>query len=102
MNFSNRSSFVVPPPSEGRAGTSLAVRQFVELARGEREVREAANPFRVVRVSEGRRYCLGCYGVRWQDVVEGFRSHPLTGAGVPGDRFELMICRCCGKEQWNG
>ena len=81
-------------------GNSLAMVQFMELARGEREVQEPRNPFRVEAVKAEERYCLGCCGVRWFDVVMGFMGQ---GSGVTcqvGAIHELPVqmlamCRSC-------
>ena len=69
----------------GGQGTSLAVRQWVDFARG-KPVHPVHQDFRVECVRAEERYCLACYGVRWFDVVEG-----------PG--VAMSRCRCCGMEQ---
>ena len=69
---------------------SLSVMQFVELARGERAVQKPSHPFRVEAVQAEERYCMRCCGVRWFDVVMGFRGQ------VPGVRCEVLaMCRSC-------
>lgn len=73
------------------SGTSLAVLQFLEIARGVRAVQVPGNGFRVASVTAEERYCLGCCGVRWFDVI----------SAVPqGDaiRYQVAICRCCGRK----
>lgn len=84
-----------PQPSpDGRGGISLAVLQFVALARGEWKVQAERSPFRVERVFAEERYCLNCCGVRVHDVVEGQRL--AVGFTLAGTRQQLAICRCCG------
>ena len=69
--------------------TSIAVLQFVALARGEMEVQAPRLPFRVAAVMAEERYCLGCCGKRTMDVIFG-QAESLI--------FEkAMVCRCCGK-----
>jgi len=77
-----------------RGATSLAVLQFVALARGEWSAQVPCSPFRVERVTEERRYCLGCCRVRVHDVVKGQRS------AFGGQLLEasVVICRSCGEE----
>lgn len=70
--------------------SSLAVRQFVDLAFGWMPVHKPITPFRVETVTAEERYCLRCYGVRWFDIVKG-------GAGR-----EAAFCRCCGAEVSDG
>ena len=79
------------PSAPSTHGNSLAMVQFMELARGEREVQEPSHPFRVEAVKAEERYCLGCCGVRWFDVVMGQRS------AVSGQLSEeiLAMCRSC-------
>lgn len=69
-------------------GTSLAVRQFAAVARGEVGVHRPSNPFAIVRVETRERYCLVCGNVRWHDVVVGWHGGALFDA--------LMYCRTCG------
>ena len=72
--------------------SSIAVRQFVALARGEMAVRKVNNPFRVVMVVEQKRYCTRCCGARTFDVI--FKR------GVLFMEIEIemaAICRACGK-----
>ena len=74
---------------------SLSVMQFVELARGERAVKEPRNPFRVETVKAEERYCLGCCGVRWFDVVMGKRS--AVGdqrSAISGQLSEEILAMC--------
>jgi hypothetical protein len=68
--------------------TSLIVIQFLELARGEREVRQP-HQWGTLTVTAEERYCLGCCEVRWMDVVR-FQA--------PGGR--MMVCRLCRVEDW--
>ena len=67
-------------------GTSLAVRQWMELVRGERAVTRPQNQVKVVLVLPEDRYCLQCLQVKTHDVIwsVGFEA---------GSR-----CRQCGKE----
>ena len=69
-------------------GTSLAVRQFAAVARGEVGVHRPHNPFAIVRVVTDERYCLGCCGVRVHDLVVAWHGGALFDA--------LMYCRTCG------
>jgi len=69
-------------------GTSLAVAQFVELVRGERDVQQPHNLFRVREVAAEEHYCFQCFGVRWFDAI--YARHPLWKT--------IKRCRCCGKE----
>lgn len=80
-------------PTGNDEDTSLAVLQFFVLARREWTVQAPKSPFRVERVTAERRYCLGYWGVRWFDVVEGVRR----GAG---SAMKLVVCRKCGKEKY--
>jgi hypothetical protein len=73
--------------------TSLAVLQFVELARGERTVMRPHNLFRVEAVRAEEHYCLHCFGVHWFDVVY---SSPLIVGGWPS--VKVKRCRHCGTE----
>jgi len=78
------------PSTPSTHGNSLAMVQFVELARGERAVQEPSHPFRVEEVKAEERYCMRCCGVRWFDVVVGVRGQ------VPGVRCEVLaMCRSC-------
>ena len=88
VGSSNKQGGKTPPLQD--QDTSLAVLQFVVLARGEWAVQAPTSPFRVEAVTAEERYCLGCCRVRRFDVVEGFR--------VPSIRCQVVICRCCGKE----
>jgi hypothetical protein len=77
-------------PAGKSQGASLAVLQLLALMRGEWNVQAPQSPFRVERMTAEERYCLGCCGVRWFDVIEGQRL------AVSFQR--LAICRCCGAE----
>jgi hypothetical protein len=70
-------------------GSSLAVRQFVDLVSGWVPVHTPTTPFRVEAVEVEERYCLKCYAVHNFDVVRG-------------DGREVAFCRCCGMEVSNG
>lgn len=70
-------------------GSSLAVRQFMDLISGWVSVHRPSTPFRVDEVVVEERYCLKCYAIQSFDVVRG--------AGR-----ELAFCRCCGKEADSG
>jgi hypothetical protein len=88
-------------PTSNDEDTSLAVLQFLVLARGEWTVQAAKSPFRVEMVTAERRYCLKCFGVRVHDVVSGFgldTSRESGGATRPLKK--LVICRFCGKERY--
>lgn len=74
---------------EKQNGTSLAVTQFMELARGERSVQVPANEFQVETIRAEEHYCLRCFGVRWFDVIY---------ANSDQVAFSYRRCRCCGKE----
>ncbi len=87
-----------PNPRQGanssnleRGTTSLAVLQFVALMRGEWRMQAPWSPFRVVSMKAEGRYCLGCYGVRAHDVLEGVDEW--------GNMVKLNICRHCGKQR---
>jgi len=69
--------------------SSIAVRQFVALARGEMAVRRVNNPFQVMMVVEQRRYCLRCNGSRTFDVI--FKRGELVVMVETA-----AICRMCG------
>ena len=71
---------------------SLAVRQFVELARGELAVQTPANEFRVETVKAEEYYCLKCLVVRWFDVIYGQRS----AASGQLTAIKVKRCRVCG------
>lgn len=70
--------------------SSIAVRQFVRLARGEMGVQAVGNPFRVVCVAGQERYCLQCCGKRWFDVI--FKRGRLVEV-----EETAAVCRCCGE-----
>src|SRR4030067_1162635 len=76
--------------------TSLVVVQFFAIATGEVPVHEPANGFRTVRLVGEERYCLGCYGVRWHDVVEGV-SDQLSAVSGQQSTFKIARCRVCEK-----
>ncbi len=84
----------------GNMGTSLAVAQFVEFARGERVRQDPANLFRVEAVRAEEHYCLGCFGVHWFDVVYGKGEQGKGGQGIGGQGIGVrgMRCRSCGRE----
>jgi len=96
MHFVGNGGFALTPdhtpkgrsasPS-GRGETSLAVRQFAELVRGERVVQAPRNEWRTVSVAAVEFYCLWCKDVRVFDVIEG---------EVERGRYWMRICRCCG------
>ena len=71
-------------------GSSLAVRQFVDLISGWMPVHAPTTPFRVEAVETEERYCLKCYAVHHFDVV--------IGCQLSGDRCEVAFCRGCGAE----
>ena len=73
--------------------TSLAVRMFFAIATGEVPVHKPANGFRTVRLVGEERYCLGCYGIRWHDVLEAELS------AVSGHLSVVKIARCRVCEQ---
>lgn len=66
-------------------GSSLAVRQFVDLARGDMPVHAPNQPWQVESVIDVEGYCLRCCDVRIFDVVSG------RGRAV-------AFCRACGLE----
>jgi len=70
--------------------SSIAVRQFVALARGEMAVRKVNNPFRVVMVVEQKRYCLHCCGARKFDVI-------IKRGELLLEVETAAVCRCCGE-----
>ena len=78
------------------SGTSLVVRMFFAIATGEVPVHKPANGFRTVRLAGEERYCLGCYGVRWHDVVEGV-SDQLSAVSGQQSTFKIARCRVCEK-----
>ena len=69
-------------------GTPLAVMMFFAIATGEVPVHKPANGFRTVRLVGEERYCLGCCGVRWHDVLEAELS------AVSGQLSVVKIARC--------
>lgn len=75
----------------GITGTSLAVAQFLAIARGVMPKQKPMNSARVSAVRVEERYCSYCYGMRWFDVV----------------RVETWLiwfhrCRCCGAHNGAG
>ena len=72
------------------SSSSIAVRQFIALAKGEMERRKPDNPFRVVYVVQQQRYCLRCCGPRTFDVI--FKLGALVQ-----EVETAAICRACGK-----
>jgi hypothetical protein len=83
-----------PTPTGHSDEASLAVSQFLALARGEWVVRTPANAFRVEEVITVERYCLMCCGLRPFDAIRG-------RTWVVGVRYVVMVCRCCGREVTN-
>lgn len=75
---------------QDQKSTSLSVRQFVALARGEDAPHAPSNPWIVQAVIPAQQYCLACYGTRWFDVVQAVT--------VDGRPLAVSICRCCGAE----
>lgn len=73
--------------SSQRESTSLAVLQWMELVRGERQVATPSHSFQVETMQAEEHYCLRCFGVRWSDVMRDAKKQVL-----------LKRCRCCGKE----
>lgn len=90
--------FLGQDPISGEAsssqGSSLAVRQFVDLAFGWMPVHTPTTPFRVVAVVAEERYCLKCFAVHAFDVVDG--------RDVSGAKCQVAFCRCCGAEFGTG
>lgn len=83
---------------EGSQGTSLAVLQFVAIARGEVVVHVPANAFRTMSIMAERRYCLKCCRVRVHDVWHGFTDEFL-GEKIGMDvNVTFIRCRYCEKE----
>ena len=82
-HFSEKSGFFSPA-----CRTSLVVRMFFAIATGEVPVHKPANGFRTVRLVGEERYCLGCYGIRWHDVLEAELS------AVSGQLSVVKIARC--------
>lgn len=93
MDSSRENGDALPTPTGERraaSATSLAVFQWIALIRGEWPVQAEQSPFRVESVTGEERYCLGCVGVRWHDVISGQRS----AFGFQ----QFTVCRCCGRE----
>lgn len=65
--------------------SSLAVRQFVALMRGEMAVQAVVRGRGAVWMYAAERYCLRCCGVRMFDV----------GLGADGE-VVVRVCRSCG------
>ena len=82
-HFSEKKRFDAPI-----SGTSLVVLQFFAIVTGEVPVHKPANGFRTVRLVGEERYCLGCCGVRWHDVLEAELS------AVNGQLSVVKIARC--------
>jgi len=82
-HFSEKKRFDAPI-----SGTSLVVLQFFAIVTGEVPVHKPANGFRTVRLVGEERYCLGCCGVRWHDVLEAELS------AVSGQLSVVKIARC--------
>lgn len=91
--------------------TSLAVVQFFAFVTGEAPVHAPDNGFRTVQLVGEEMYCLGCYGVRWHDVIYGELSafssqHSAVSlpaqagdqqAGGQVSAFRIARCRVCEK-----
>lgn len=81
-------------------GTSLAVVQFFAFVTGAAPVHKPDNGFRTVSLVGEERYCLGCIGVRWHDVVYGEMAEGSRQKAV-GSRQKAAVriarCRCCEK-----
>jgi len=91
--FSEKNGFFSPA-----YGTSLAVLQFFAFVTGEAPVHAPDNGFRTVRLVGEERYCLGCVGVRWHDVVYGERGQGTEdGRQETGDEVQIARCRVCEK-----
>ena len=84
------SHFFGKPAASSSRGSSLAVRQFVDLAFGWVPVHKPTTPFRVEAVEVDERYCLQCCDLRNFDVVHGFQ--------VSGAKCQAAFCRSCGAE----
>jgi hypothetical protein len=74
-------------PTSPAEGSSLAVAQFMDLARHRRAVQPPVHPFRVETVVAEEHYCLSCIGIHWYDVARDAEH-----------RMVWMRCRSCGKE----
>lgn len=70
-------------------GTSVVVRQFMEILRGETPPHPPQNEFVTLAVRTETRYCLKCYINDDWDVWHGVHD---------GLKFKLGRCRCCGVE----
>ena len=81
-----------------KTGTSLAVRQFLSLVRGEIERHEPQNRDRVSQVIAEERYCFSCFSTRIHDVVCGSSDHILDVRLPRRTEFRIAYCRVCGKE----
>lgn len=71
------------------SGSSLVVQQFLALASGRITVHKPANIYRTIKVIAEERYCFGCFGVHWHDLIVVALTATEKGA--------TAICRCCGK-----
>jgi len=80
-----------------KQGTSLAVRQWFEIACGVVPVHKPDNGFRTVRLMAEERYCLGCCGLRWHDVLEGWHAGLVKERGKGEVNFRIVRCRVCEK-----
>ena len=85
------SPYPIPSFNSSPTETSLIVRQFLALARGEVAVQVPANGFRAEAVKPEEHYCLKCLGVRWFDVVYGVSGITCQVRGVM-----MKWCRGCG------
>ena len=89
-HFSEKRRFDAPI-----SGTSLVVLQFFAIVTGEAPVHEPDNGFRTVQLVGEERYCLGCYGIRWHDVVEGVSDELFKAKG--DGNIRIARCRVCEK-----
>ena len=70
------------------SGISFSVWQFYLIAMGVAPVQKPDNGFRTVRMVGEERYCLGCYSIRWHDVLEAELS------AISGQLSVVKIARC--------
>lgn len=87
--------FVGQDPKIG--GTSLAVLQFVAIARGE-IAPHVPRQSGVRKIRAEVHYCHGCFGDRAHDVVYGSSDHIMDVRNPHNIEFRIAICRVCGKE----
>lgn len=73
-----------------RNGSSMAVKQFIALARGSMVPHAPHQPWRVVEVVMVEHDCEDCHCVQIFDVVIGEGSRKFS------------VCRCCGSEVMHG